>query len=367
MDWRSLLLRISPVLYSGIEEWSRTEKKRLHMASGLVRGGDVGAFKIVEDHSPDGRFIGLKATLIVHSKVSGSDWYSVQGTFPEDTLWPNANLKCTCSERSSAKACSHSLCLLLSISIGQYVEGIITDSSWCKPVTSHLCQRYASKRLLKRPELRELLWTSVAELWDIVTESLAGRTMPAETQRYHIGWSPAIPRGRGLPRGRAARPIISTSFAVASGAQAFRPRRGGRASNSQQPMTSSGQQESLPSEEPPESLDATLIVSDLVDIPLPTANPESPPQTVQPATHQLEPIVESQEPQSRSEPSPSPSTSSQSDQSIVSTTVSNEHLIPELSENEGRKRQSRSSILQQAAATALADPFSPRSTRRRKN
>ena len=36
MDWRSRLLRISPVLYNGIEEWCRTEKKITHWMDGLL-------------------------------------------------------------------------------------------------------------------------------------------------------------------------------------------------------------------------------------------------------------------------------------------------------------------------------------------
>ena len=235
---------------------------------------------------------------------------------------------------------------------------------------------------MKRPQLRELLWTTVGELWELITEPLTNRTMPAETQRYHIGWASAIPRVRGLPRGRAARPLISTSFAVASGAQAFRPRRGESAVSNISRPTPDPESQTTPVVEPTSPLQPSSPV------PVPSTLPYLGSTTQLTIASDATPIITTPQSQIGSililEPdgaaqmtivrSPLASNLSQNPQTLNPTsilvTTAEEGLASQLMNtprDSNRKRHSRSAILQQAAADAMADPFSPRSTRRRKS
>lgn len=322
MSSHSGLERISPVIFDSLLEWDRVEKKRLQMALDLFRGGDIGALKVVEQHGEGGRFIAVKVTILVHSKVTGSDWYSVQGTFKHDNLWPCADLTCSCSERTPRKLCSHSLCLLLAVSLGQYLKGIVPDASWCKPVTAHLPQQNASKVLMERPELKELLWKTKEELWQVVTGAIDVRALPSAVQRYQLGWRPAISPARGLSRGRAARPITSTSFLVASGAQPFRSR--GQYRGVGRPI----QRETNP---PPEN--ETTLVASLSSTPFSAPPPPEDDSSALP-------------PQEGDHPD------------LTSAPVERDPMSD-------RKRSSRSTQLSEAVVPAAVDPFAPRANRLR--
>lgn len=387
MQSRELLNRVSPVLFVGLEEWDRTAKKRLEMAQGLVRGGDIGGLRIHQDESSDGRFIGLTIRLLVHSKVTGSDWYRVEGVFRENVLWQNADLSCTCNERQSVKVCSHTLALLLCISIGQFLEGLVDETVWCKPVRAHLPMKFASKRLQKRPELRELYWETPSELWTIITGSLDSRTHPAETQHYHLGWTPAVPRGRGCPRGRVARAIVSTSFGVASGSQPFRPRRGrGRGGTIAASTTTSASLSDLnqstfieanennpsPVTSIQEALSSSVTNTQEEFHELSSNQPEEFPTLFQESQNDQTNVEEEAQSLARDESEEinqvDQANSLFVDHEQVHSPIAPQTQFTATSSHWNRgssKRQSRSSLLTEAMMQAIANPFSPRSTRRR--